>query len=342
MITIRPHLFRQFVNTSGGNFYVLTNPSLEHDLIVEQNGDYLSYQVLTFTEDFLAVMQTTEEPAHILVISPDYFITSVDPACLGSRSLAVMAANSTPTSKEQVQHFLMVMEKTDPIAQRNFADQFFIKIEAASALQIIDKFHNTIAIFVHLSDDYEWFDQSGPLGLGQQQIVPSGEISVLPLAHGQYEASKHLAINGEIALQGFPVVHAGKAVTCRDEQERIYQALATLKDNAVIANVEHGRITHLQATHPDAEPARLMLEALFEKDASYRTIWELGFGINTQLELWPENAAMNEVYGGSKGVLHWGLGLTPYTQYHIDILCPHTLVATGGNHIEKPLIGCKN
>jgi hypothetical protein len=82
MITIRPHLFRQFGDAAGVNFYVLTNPSLEHNLTVEQNESYLSYQVLTFAEDFLTVVQSTKEPAHILVISPDHFISSVDPACL--------------------------------------------------------------------------------------------------------------------------------------------------------------------------------------------------------------------------------------------------------------------
>jgi hypothetical protein len=35
---------------------------------------------------------------------------------------------------------------------------------------------------------------------------------------------------------------------------------------------------------------------------------------------------MNEVHGGTGGMIHFGLGLTPYTQYHLDIICPNTQV----------------
>jgi len=49
---------------------------------------------------------------------------------------------------------------------------------------------------------------------------------------------------------------------------------------------------------------------------------EIGFAHNVTLQLLDGNHAMNEVYGGlnegSDGCLHWGLGLTPYTQYHLD------------------------
>lgn len=48
------------------------------------------------------------------------------------------------------------------------------------------------------------------------------------------------------------------------------------------------------------------------------------------------NHAMNEVYGGTKGCLHWGIGLTPFTQYHLDIISPGTTVS---NDRGDPLIG---
>lgn len=68
---------------------------------------------------------------------------------------------------------------------------------------------------------------------------------------------------------------------------------------------------------------------------------QIGFGINTQLEILPGNLGMNEVYGGKYGSIHWGLGLTPWTQYHLDIICPDTKVLsdTGeiiiGSHITE-------
>ena len=42
---------------------------------------------------------------------------------------------------------------------------------------------------------------------------------------------------------------------------------------------------------------------------------------------------MNEVYGGEHGCLHWGLGLTPFTQYHLDIISPDTTVYTENGEV---------
>ena len=78
------------------------------------------------------------------------------------------------------------------------------------------------------------------------------------------------------------------------------------------------------------------LEALFRIDSRYRKVWELGFAINTRHELLPGNTAMNETFGGTAGTLHFGLGLTPYTQYHLDIICPLTRVLSDR---DEELIG---
>ena len=342
MITIHQQRFLQFGDAAQANFYVLVNPSIQKEISIDRGNSYRSCQVLIYDgEDLLEVIKRTEEPAHILVISPDYFITSVDQASLGLRKLAIMPLNSTVTSQEEIKHFIRIMEKTDSLAQREFADRLFDQLESVNALQIVDKRYGVSAEFLHQKDDYEWFEQGGPLEYGQQQMVPSGEVSVLPLAHGQHGTSQRLAINGKVALQGFSIVHTGKTGFCRDEQRNIYQALSTLENHAIIATIEDGVITHLEPKHPDVEPARLMLESLFAKDAKYRTIWELGMGINTQHDLWAGNAAMNEVHGGTYGVLHWGLGLTPYTQYHLDLLCPHTIVTGNIGDVESVLVGSK-
>jgi hypothetical protein len=69
-----------------------------------------------------------------------------------------------------------------------------------------------------------------------------------------------------------------------------------------------------------------LLEALFAIDSRYRVLWEIGIGINTELEPLPGNAGMNETYGAEEGVVHWGLGLTPYTQYALILLTPECRV----------------
>lgn len=165
---IRPHRYRQFQQRQGCHFYLVTNPDQTNDFAIEQDGSYASYEVLIYSGgDFLKVLQTAEEPAHILVISTDEFISSVEPNWMGSRQLAVMAANSTPTSPAAVKHFVNTLEVTDPQAQRKFADQFFATLEQAQYLHIVDERYGTSAQFIHLDESYEWFEQGGPLEWGQ-------------------------------------------------------------------------------------------------------------------------------------------------------------------------------
>ncbi len=44
-------------------------------------------------------------------------------------------------------------------------------------------------------------------------------------------------------------------------------------------------------------------------------------------------------YGATDGCLHWGLGLTPYTQYHLDIISPDTTVYTDSGNIVLGIEG---
>ena len=95
---------------------------------------------------------------------------------------------------------------------------------------------------------------------------------------------------------------------------------------AVIATVTEGEIQDLETSCPQAVEASEMLQMLFEVDSRYRVIWEIGVGANTQMEVIQANRSPNESYGHKNGAIHWGLGLTPWTQYHIDIICPNTVI----------------
>ncbi|MEH2185390.1 MAG: hypothetical protein V7K64_04305 [Nostoc sp.] len=333
-IAIRPHKYLQFGAVQECNFYLVTEANLIDAFVIEQDNSYKSSQILTYTGvNFIEVIEQTDEPAHVLVICPEHFITSVEPHQLGCRKLAIMAVNSTPTSLPAIKHFLDVMETTDPDAQRMFANRFFDILEQSEYLSIVDMRYQTSASFLHFDDEYEWFEQGGSLDWGQQQIVPSGELSVLPLTHGEFSTERNLRINGQVAFWGYPILHSGKHFCQREEQACIYSELSVLKDHAVVATIEDGVIRKLHATHPSVASAKFTLERLFSIDSRYRFIWEVGFGINTALKLWPGNAAMNEVYGADYGVLHWGFGLTPFTQYHLDIICPHTKVLSNTGEI---------
>jgi hypothetical protein len=333
---IRPHRYRPFGPGDGCEFVLATNEKSRDDFEIQAVG-YTGSRVIGF-DSFEAFERQLEagipEPSHVLVISPHCFFRSPRPEQIGPRrKLMAMACNSTPTPLEAIAHFLDAMERTDPARQEAFADRFFELGEASDYLEIVDARHGTRAVFEHLNDAYVWNQQAGPVEWGGQQIVPSGEISVLPIDIVRFDASLRLAVNGEIALHGQPVLHSGTTPYLREDQTRIYERLARLRDHAAIATVEDGLVTRLRATHPDAAPAVSMLESLFDVDSRYRILWEIGFAINTALEMLPGNFAMNEVHGGTNGALHWGFGLTPYTQYHLDITCFNTRVLSSDREL---------
>jgi hypothetical protein len=335
-INIRPTRLRQLGAPRGATFCVITNAELAGSIVIEDTAGYADCRILLANgiDDFdRLLVEDIPRRAHVLVVSPHVFFQSPRPGILGpERKLLGMACNSTPTSPEAIAHFLGVMEDTDADAQQTFAESFFERGRAAEQLVFVDERWGLRATFDHLDESYEWNQQAGPLEWGEQQISPSGELSVLPIEILKLNESLSLRIDGDIALCGYPILHSGTGPFERSDQARRHGELATMRDYAVIAHVEHGVVTGLDVTGPSAEPARRALQAMFDSDPRYRILWEVGFAINTSLRLLEGNHAMNEVYGNTDGCIHWGFGLTPYTQYHLDVISPGTTVrdADGG------------
>lgn len=336
-IVVYPSRLRQFGPAENSTFCFVTNADLVDRFRLEPDDGYADYRTFAFDdgasfEDLLA--DQIPEPAHVFVSSPNAFFQSPPPDRIGPRrKLMAMACNSTPTPLHVVEHFLRVIERTDPNEQQAFADRFFERVEAADHLEMVDEACGTRAVFEHFSQDYEWNQQAGPIDWGTQQIAPSGEISVLPINILKFNQDLRLTINGEIAFKGQPILHSGTPSFSREDQARIYEKLAPIRGHAVIATVVNGTITEIRASHPDAVGTVKMMQAMFDVDSRYRIVWEIGFALNTALTILPGNYAMNEVYGGTSGALHWGLGLTPYTQYHLDIICPGVRVVGPSNEL---------
>lgn len=337
VIVIRPSRIRQFGPPEGASFCLVTNPELVDKLRIEETRGYAGAITIPFEEgdDFTRILeQDIPERAHILVISPRVFFHSPRQGALGGgRKLMALACNSTPTSWEAIAHFMSVVEDTDPILQQQLADRFFDGGQRSVFLDLVDDRHGTHARLDHLDDRYLWNEQAGALGPGEQQIAPSGEISILPLHIWDFDSNLFLSLNGTLALRGYPILHSGTPSFLRADQARIHARLAPLEHGAVIAAVENGKIIAMEAMDRAAEPALAMLNAMFEVDSRYRIVWEIGFAINTNARLFPGNAAMNETYGASNGTVHFGLGLMPYTQYHLDLICPGTAVVTSGGEL---------
>lgn len=307
-------------------FCLVTNRRYADQFRIEPSARHVRSMILTFDEgdDFQRLLaQDIPEDAHILTILPDCLLHSMPRDVLGRRKLLIMACRSGRTDLAGVQHFLRIGESTDPAEQEAFAAQFFEKGEAAPYLEIVNDRYGTSARFDHLSEIYEWHEQLGRLDWGDQQVYPAGEIAcfLVPLKIERLRPDVRFAVNGAFSLKGQPIVQSGPPSFLIEDQERIYQRLATMRDHAVIIDVAEGDVTAVRASDPASAPAAAMLSSLFEVDSRFRRIYEIGFSINRHIALWPGNTAMNEVYGGTNGTLHLGLGMLPHTQYHLDIFC---------------------
>jgi hypothetical protein len=339
-ITIKPDKFRQYGSVeSDCSFILITDPDLIEIFEIDQNNSYNRVEVISYSgsspSQFAKVITEIKRPAHILVICPKSSMISIDREHLGEIKLALMTTSSSPTPVAAIEHFLKQIENTNPLPQRKFADNFFDKIGASHQIHLIDEIHGVKAILdLNSNQNLSWYDQGGEMDWGSQTTFPSGEVSTFPNVHSEHGIFWKLPLEGEIAFFGPVIVSGGTRSFELEDQERIYQDLNKVEQYPVIATVEQGIITRLTSKHSEAHNIISVLEALFERDVRYRTVWELGIGINTELKLWPGNTPMNEAYGGNKGVVHWGFGLPPFTEYHIDFLCPEINVYTdSGEHI---------
>ncbi len=337
-IDIYPNRLKQFGDPAGCNFCLVTNLDLINAFNIKMEPGYKCSLIILYEkeQDFTELLKTKiPENAHILVITPDCYFRSPKPEILGNkRKLIIMANNSTPTSLEAIEHFLRCGENTEPAQLDSIADKFFDLAESTKQLYFVDNDYQTKATFNHASDRLQWHQQAGSLDWGQQQLFPSGEISTLPLDVYDTDIESSFELNGDIVLKGHPVLHSGKRSYLPHDQERIFQKLALLEQHPIIAQVKNGIITDLKPTINNSQSIINMLEAMFDIDSRYRTIIEIGFGINHWLQLFKGNSAMNEVYAADTGgTVHWGLGLTPFTQYHLDIICPNTSIINDNNEI---------
>jgi len=277
----------------------------------------------------------TPDDADILIICRQSFLTSPDYSAIGKRRIVTMPCASTPVSVEQIRYFLHVAELTDPMAQARWAEEFFQSLSEASNVRIVDERLGAECQFDPFGGEYVWNQQAGPLLPGEQQIVPAGELSVLPMEIDEFDSSRALSINGTLALRGWPIVHAGYEPGLGGTQQHLYEKLSALQRNPVLMHVHDGVITECEDPVGTSEGAHLVaaFDDLFSGDSRYRTIWELGFGINTDMVVIPDNCGLNEPYGASGGVVHFGMGLTPYTKFALTFICPGTSMVDDGGKV---------
>ncbi|MEM7307029.1 MAG: hypothetical protein AAF682_10190 [Planctomycetota bacterium] len=338
-VVLRPSSLKHFGPAEGSSFYLVTNSEYAPLVTIEEDAPYESFHVVTFDEGGSfgkLIKEKIPENTHILTILPKTLVESPTAEELGKRrKLSIMACSSGPTAWEAVQHFLDAGAATDPREHERISDRFFSLGEASERILFVDEKHGTTMEFRHNDGEYQWFEQLGMLEWGGQQVYPAGEISCFlqELYPDDLKADHLFAMNGTIALRGHPILHSGPPSFRMEDQARIYDRLAMMGDSAVIATVSGGRIEKLEPTGPRAADAAGMLEAMFSVDSRFGTLFEVGFSMNTHVKHYPGNTAMNEVCGFEHGSMHYGLGMLPFTQYHLDIICPDTSVRTESGEV---------
>jgi len=343
-LVVTPGAQRQFPAPSG-TFCVVTTAELADDMVIADGHAYDKVMVLPIgSGDGLTTLLQADIPARadVLVICPGLFVTSPSAAAIGSqRRISIMPCGSTPATRANIRYFLDVIERTDPAAQADRAEQFFRAVSDAEELLVIDTERGTTCRFDPADEDYDWNQQAGPLEWGEQQIAPAGELSVLPTEITRFDSARALALNGALTLRGWPIVHAGYELALAQEQAELYDKLVPLYRNPVTLDIEDGVIV---ACRPGADTTKAaataaVLDGLLADDPNYRTVWELGFGINTAMNVVPSNCGLNEPFGGTDGVIHIGLGLTPFTRFALTFLCPDSVLAdqTGTSLIGRQL-----
>lgn len=332
MITIEADRLGSFGDAELDSAFVLvTNKRLVGEFELVSRGKYSRTLVIPFdAEKPFPEYLGTEIPrrSHILTILPDCLLHSIPRECLSDYKLLIMACRSGQISVDGIAHFLRCGYETDLQQQVDKAERFFAKGEASRELVLVNELHGTKCTFAHMSDAYEWHEQTYVLSWGDQQVFPAGEIAcfAVPPYIEDLDTGALVSLTGTVTLNGPLIVQSGPPSFQLKDQLRIYDELSSLRSAPIIISIHDGVIVDHRAVAPEADSAEKMLSCLFAVDSRYRNIYEIGFSINEQIELWDGNAAMNEVWGQGGGNLHLGLGMLPHTQYHLDLFCAGTRV----------------
>lgn len=340
MITVYPEKIAAFGARDAENFCLVTNSRYIDSFEISSDNNYCARKIIAYdaSEPFknLIVRGSIPPLAHVLVISPEHLIHSIEESLLDEIKLLIMACKSGPTALAAIQFFLEIGYATSITFQQQFVDRFFSSLESSEMLRIEDREHGLPCSFDHISEKYEWHEQCGALQWGDQQVFPSGEIACfsVPLYSEELLVERTCQLSGEMVLRGPVIVQSGTPSFRKDDQCRIHDALTIPADSGLHITINDGIVVAHRALDARAVAAERMFSSLFHVDSRYRTVYELGFSFNDFETPWDGNTAMNEVWGPAGGRMHIGLGMLPFTQYHIDMfLMGSTLFANDGSYI---------
>lgn len=334
-LVVRPSRYQQFEDQDRP-FFLVTDADLVDEFEIDGKGEIIA---LDRHSGLAGTLAATPEAANILVAAPGAFLGELTSRELAARRILTVPCGSTPVTADDLRALIPVIERTDVAAQERRAEAFFSAVEECSEVTITDRSRGTSCALRPEEAEGEWHQQAGVLGDGEQQIAPSGELAVFAGSISEFDRASRLPLSGEIAVRGPVIVHGGYDPDLADEQEDLHLRLSVLSQVPVIFGIDNGLITSCgPGTESDhATEAANAINRLLDAEDGYRIVWELGFGINSELDIRPGNRGPNEVFGGRYGVVHLGLGLTPSTRFALTFLCPDSTVTTDtGQRLAGP------
>ncbi|MEV1085845.1 hypothetical protein AB0I98_47825 [Streptomyces sp. NPDC050211] len=322
-VRIDPGQFRKvFGGDLGDVFLLVTSPGIRAGLSIAADTPVPVQEFTWSGPDSrpgliaeMAALRASGKRACILWIADDEFVHFDDEDLQGMR-LGAFSSFSAPFSEETLASSVRIVSEVDYERELQMEETFLTLLDQADDMLFVGHEFGTEAVFQHQFSEH-WFSLHGPLQPGQQVVLPTGELSSLVNASGEFEDDTRFTLDGEITLKGAPIVHRGGHDTSLAETERIYQDLAAMADEPAVITLAQGRITAVRPARPGRARFAEGLQRLLAHDARYAKLHEIGFGTNAScVPLLPGNYFANERHPG----VHLGLGLGTFTQFHVDLM----------------------
>jgi len=344
MITVSPDNIKQFGSMPGRDFYLMVTPELLPHIKLKAAKHYSKTEIVVFdpAKDTINEFIANHFPNHVDILFIPY---GIENRPFGHKKyinetqrLLTFVCHSAPIDLDQLAHFLKLLEKTDPAKQIQLAEAWYKKINGNKQLHFINQQYHTQATLT-IKPGYLWGDIYGYVPEGGHHMALNGEIALTPMV-SPAEVDRSLTdipkldITGSLIFHGYSMLHrsVAKPYVSLADQARLFTALDSLRDHPIKLALTGGMITSLEPLSNGAKQAVNVLESLFMIDSRYQMLFEIGFGLNTHLELYPGNCTLNESFGAKAGCLHFGIG-SRLTNYHYDIICPGTKVITEKNDL---------
>lgn len=330
MLQITPSNIPLFKPAQREAFCLLTTKALKNKINIVLSAQYKKYLHLFFEEgdDIHAILNRDELAEADVLFIPYGLMDDKNfrvKAVKKSQRFIRFNCCKTPINLALLEQFIQLLHTTNPTEQHIKAEHMFDLLEVSDRIVFENTQHHKTAT-LEISPEILWTEAYAVARFGEPVSFPNGEIVI---SHDDFQDNAVppiTSLNGEMILKGFPILHRVVPQHFFPEaaQAKMFQDLCALHHSAALVTIEAGVIQDIVALDPGAAPAVRVFQTLFDFDARFRTVSELGFGLDSQVNMMPErNTILNEAYGGQGICFHLGLG-SLQTALHLDVICPET------------------